>query len=54
MTLHDAAIARFGQCLDGSADIVKGFDVGAIDYVTKPICRELPTRLTISSMMENT
>lgn len=30
----------FMTALDGAMDIVKGFDVGAIDYVTKPICNE--------------
>lgn len=47
----------FMTALDGSADIVKGFDVGAIDYVTKPICHEevlarIATRLHCSRVVK--
>ncbi|MBI3546759.1 MAG: response regulator transcription factor [Gammaproteobacteria bacterium] len=47
----------FMTALDGTADIVKGFDVGAIDYVTKPICNEevlarVATRLHCSRVIK--
>lgn len=47
----------FMTALDGTDDIVRGFGVGAVDYVTKPICHEevlarIATRLRCSRVIQ--
>ncbi len=47
----------FMTALDGTDDIVRGFGVGAVDYVTKPICHEevlarIATRLRCSRAIQ--